>query len=103
MADKSAPAGLGEGDARVPVINQTPRSLAAVPADGARRAGIGGARPGGLSLVHQTLMVSGVRAKVIPRLQRQLQSVVLVTWLCLRPEPGDDRDLDRSLPNKEAP
>lgn len=56
-----------------------------------------------LSLVHQSLMASGARPKVARRLQRQVQSVVLVAWLCLRPPPGDDRDLDLPPPNKEAP
>ncbi len=57
-----------------------------------------------LSLVHQSLLASGGRPKVVRRLQRQVQSVVLVAWLCLRPDPDDDDgDLEPPHPNKENP
>jgi len=48
-------------------------------------------------------MASGARPKVARRLQRRVQSIVLVAWLCLRPAPGDDRDPDFPHPNQEAP
>lgn len=46
-----------------------------------------------LSLVHQSLLASGARPKVVRRLQRQVQAVVLVAWLCLRPRGDDDIDV----------
>lgn len=57
-----------------------------------------------LSLVHQTLLASGARPRVVRRLQRQVQSTVLVAWLCLRPR-GDDGDDNPDLlhPAKEDP
>lgn len=52
-----------------------------------------------LSLVHKTLLESGAPPKVVRRLQRQVQSLVLVCALSLRgPQPdaeppiGSDRD-----------
>jgi hypothetical protein len=54
-----------------------------------------------LSLIHQSLLASGARPKVVRRLQRQVQSIVLVAWLCLRPDPLDDQDLDTPHTNKE--
>jgi hypothetical protein len=57
-----------------------------------------------LSLVHQSLLASGARPRVVRRLQRQVQSIVLVAWLCLRPDPGDeDRDPEPVHPVKEHP
>ena len=56
-----------------------------------------------VSLVHQTLLASGARPKVVRRLQRQAQSLVLVAWLCLRPPDPADADPDPSTPNQEDP
>ena len=54
-----------------------------------------------LSLVHKTLLESGAPPKVVRRLQRQVQSLVLVCVLSLRahqpdPEPPADPDRDDS-------
>ena len=56
-----------------------------------------------LSLIHQTLLASGARPKVVGRLQRQAQCLVLVAWLCLRPPDPADGDPDPSPPNQEDP
>ena len=47
-----------------------------------------------LSLVHAALAASGARPKTLRRLQRQVQSVLLVAWLCLRPDPADGGPAD---------
>ncbi|MDB5297564.1 MAG: hypothetical protein JWO31_3547 [Phycisphaerales bacterium] len=45
-----------------------------------------------LSLVHRDLLAAGASPKVARRLQRRVQSVVLVAWLCLRPGVAGDGD-----------
>jgi hypothetical protein len=42
----------------------------------------------GLSAVHQTLLESGVSSKLVRRLQRQVQTIVLVTVICVRKAAG---------------
>jgi len=60
-----------------------------------------------LSLAHQTLLASVAPPKVVRRLQRQVQSVVLVAWLCLRPGGGDGdggtHHVDSPHPEEENP
>jgi hypothetical protein len=48
-----------------------------------------------ISAIHATLLKTGARAKAVRRLQRHVQSLVLISILSLRPieRGGDDDDL----------
>jgi hypothetical protein len=55
-----------------------------------------------ISAIHGTLLKTGARPKAVRRLQRQVQSLVLVSILSLRPIRHDD-DHDRPSPASQRP